>query len=261
MAAARQVLGITTADMERALRRVSLAEGHDPRQAVLYSFGGAGGLHAAWLAANLDMARVVVPPLAGAFSAVGLLGAPARRSYTRSVLRPLPTVKRRAAWFAPLLRQGIAALMKEGFPRHSLRCSRRLELRGVGQAGILVLEEGPRLLQRFHREFEARFGYNRITDGVELVAVTVSVDGPAGQQWRRVRKRRHVAEPVASHRTWFGESDRSYTTPWYRRESLRPGATLEGPAVVAEYSATTLVPPGWSARIDAWDCLVLERKA
>lgn len=258
-AAAKQVLSIATADMERALRRVSLAEGRDPRQAVLYSFGGAGGLHAAWLATNLEMQAVVVPPMAGAFSAVGLLEAPARRSYTQSVLQNLPNAKTRAALFAPLQEQGIAALKEEGLARKSIRVQRKVELRGAGQAGVLVLPEGPKLLQRFHDEHKRRFGYRREDAAVELVAVTLSVDGPTSSQWKSRRIRRHAAKAFARHRTWFGDAQQSLDSDWYQRESLKPGAFLEGPAVVAEYSATTLVPPGWRARLDRWNCLVLER--
>jgi N-methylhydantoinase A len=258
-AAAQQVLSIATADMERALRKVSLAEGRDPRQAVLYSFGGAGGLHAAWLATQLEMKAVVVPPMAGAFSAVGLLGAPARRSYTQSVLLDLPSARKRSALFAPLMQQGVAALAAEGIARGSMVAVRKVELRGAGQAGILVLEDGPHLLQRFHAEHEKRFGYRREDQQVELVAISLTIDGPACSQWQKKRQRRYAAKSVAKHRTWFGHSAKTVECAWYERESLRPGAYLEGPAVVAEYSATTLVPPGWKARIDDWNCLVLER--
>jgi N-methylhydantoinase A len=98
-----EVLEIATAGMERALRRVSLGEGWDQRVLTLYSFGGAGGLHACWLAARLGIRRVVVPPLPGAFCALGLLAAPPRRTLTHSVRAPVPTAAsaRRARSCAP----------------------------------------------------------------------------------------------------------------------------------------------------------------
>jgi len=259
--AAKQVLSIATADMERALRQVSLAEGRDPRQAVLYSFGGAGGLHAAWLATNLEMRGVVVPPLAGAFSALGLIGSPARRSYTRSVLESLPTARRRATLFAPQVKAGIEALRAEGIKRSTITIKRQVELRGAGQAGIIMLEDGPSLLKRFHEEHRSRFGYSREDQPVELVATNVTVDGPTASPWQRRRTRRKEAQEFARHRTWFGSAGRSFMCPWHRRESMKPGHFLAGPAVVAEYSATTLVPPGWRARIDGLNCLVLERES
>jgi N-methylhydantoinase A/oxoprolinase/acetone carboxylase beta subunit len=157
------------------------------------------------------------------------------------------------------MQQGVAALAAEGIARGSMVAVRKVELRGAGQAGILVLEDGPHLLQRFHAEHEKRFGYRREDQQVELVAISLTIDGPACSQWQKKRQRRYAAKSVAKHRTWFGHSAKTVECAWYERESLRPGAYLEGPAVVAEYSATTLVPPGWKARIDDWNCLVLER--
>lgn len=256
--AAHQVLQVATADMERALRRVSLAEGRDPRDAWLYSFGGAGGLHAAWLAERLGMRGVVVPPLAGAFSAFGLLGAPARRRQTRTVLEPLPSVTARRALFAPMVTELRRELVEEGCSSGSLRVQRSVELRGAGQAGILALEEGPHLLRRFHERHRQRFGFTREDRPVELHAITVQVDGPSGEPWRRRRRRVHVAQARGRTEAWFGTTAKDHRADWFAREDLRPGAELEGPAIVTEYSATTVVPPGWRATLDTWDCLVLE---
>jgi N-methylhydantoinase A len=256
--AACQVLQVATADMERALRRVSLAEGRDPRDAWLYSFGGAGGLHAAWLADRLGMRGVVVPPLAGAFSAFGLLGAPARRRKTRSVLEALPNTSARRALFAPMVEEARSELVEEGCAPRSLQVQRLVELRGEGQAGVLVLEEGPYLLRRFHELHRRRFGFAREDRPVELHAITVQVDGPSSEPWSRRRCRAHAAEAKGSTMVWFGTTAKRQRASWYSREELRPGAELHGPAIVTEYSATTVVPPGWRGTIDAWNCLMLE---
>jgi len=256
--AARAVLAIASADMERALRRVSLAEGRDPRGCPLYSFGGAGGLHAAWVAARLGMDKVVVPPHPGAFSALGMLAAPARRSVARSVMQPLPAPAARRALFTPLVEEAVAALTAEGVAKSRLTVRRVAELRGEGQAGSLALEDGPRLLERFHEAHEARYGYRREDRPVLFTTARVTVDGPASAPWAKRRTRRHEPAPHARREGWFGEAGRAARAGWYRREALAPGALLRGPAVVAEYSATTVVPPGWTARVDAWDCLVLE---
>lgn len=260
-ATARQLLQVASADMERALRRVSLAEGRDPRSAMLYSFGGAGGLHAAWLAERLRMRGVVVPPLAGAFSAFGLLGAPARRRVTRSVLEPLPNTTARRALFAPWVSRLREELIAEGHPASRLQVQRLLELRSEGQAGVLRLEEGPHLLERFHEAHQQRFGFTREDAVVELHAITVQVDGPSEDPWRSRRVRRHEAKPWGTALVWFGTVDAVRKAGLHRREDLRPGAHLDGPAIVTEYSATTVVPPGWSARIDGTASLVLEPQA
>lgn len=255
---AQNILQIASADMERALRRVSLAEGRDPRRATLYAFGGAGGLHAAWLADRLGMRGVVVPPLAGAFSALGLLGAPPRRRLTRSVLQALPKEAARKKLFAPYVKQLKQDLLKEGCAPKSLSVKRIVELRGEGQAGVLSLEEGPDLQERFHALHQQRFGFTRKDRSIELHAISVQVDGMATAPWKKERVRRQEAKPWGSGTCWFGTTGRKHKASYFARESMRPGSMVQGPAIITEYSATTVVPPRWKATLDAWNCLTLE---
>lgn len=257
---AQQLLQVANAGMERALRQVSLSAGRDPREATLYSFGGAGGLHAAWLATQMDMPRVVVPPLAGVFSAVGLLSAPHRRSLTRSICQLLPSAKARKNLFAPMVAEAKAQLLAEGI-RGALQVERLLDLRMHGQAGVITLAEGSRLPQRFWDAYESRFGYCDQGLPVELAAVRVVVQKDRPSPWPVVRIRRQQANAFATHQVWHPEVDRLLATSFYRREDLRPGAQCQGPAVITEQSATTIVPPGWLATLDRWSCLTLERQA
>lgn len=257
---AQDVLEIATADMERALRRVSLAEGHDPRDFTLVAFGGAGGLHAAWLAGRLGMPRVVVPPHAGAFSAVGMLAAPARRTLVRTVLEPLPTGAARRAVFQPMEERARAELIDEGVAPSRIRFRRVLELRSAGQAGEFALADGPRLVERFHAEHERRFGYRREDRPIVLVNARLRAEGPARSPWTAARLRRHEARAFDRRPARLPEDGRrgARRVAWYRREEMRPGAQLRGPAIVAEYSGTTVVPSGWTAAVDAYGALVLE---
>jgi N-methylhydantoinase A len=256
---ARAVLEVATADMERALRRISLAEGHDPRALCLYAFGGAGGLHAAWLAGLMDMRRVLIPPHAGVFSAVGLLGAPARRTLVKAVLTELPKAVQRRALFQPMQDQARAELMAEGVAKSRIRIRRILELRSVGQAAEFALPEGPRLLERFHDQHQRRFGYRRTDSPVLLVNLRLMADGPTPMPWLKGRLRSTKAQALEQRSAIFPENEGAVRASWYRRENLSPGAQLDGPAVIAEYSGTTIVPEGWTARIDAYSALELNR--
>nr|MBC8329405.1 hydantoinase/oxoprolinase family protein [Planctomycetota bacterium] len=267
-AAARAVLEVATTGMERALRRVSLAEGHDPRGLALYAFGGAGGLHAAWLAARMGMDRVVIPPFPGAFSALGLLAAPPRRTLAHSVLEPLPGTAARRALFAPLVERAREELAAEGVARARVR--RVLELRGEGQAGEFAIPEGARALERFHAEHRRRFGYAREDRPVILVAVRVQADGPCAAPWSAAPRRSRAAQPRLQARPLppggggarrTGAAQRGERVGWFRREELSPGHHFRGPAVVAEYSGTTVVPAGWRARVGAFGELELEARA
>lgn len=256
------VLEIATADMERALRRVSLAEGHDPRRFHLYAFGGAGGLHAAWVAARLGMRSVVLPPHAGAFSAVGMLAAPARRTLARSVLLPLPTQRERRELFAEMEARAREELEGEGIPAGAIRMRRVLELRSEGQGGEFALPEGPRLRERFHEEHERRFGYRREDRPIVLVAARLRAEGPSGSPWVARELIDQKAKPFETRRALFPEDAQpeEREVAWFRREDLGPGSWLRGPAIVAEYSGTTVVPQAWMARVDAFGALVLERE-
>ncbi len=254
---AESILQIASADMERALRRVSLAEGFDPRRLTLYAFGGAGGLHAAWVASRLGMQKVVMPPMAGAFSAVGLLAAPPRRTVVQSILQALPNATERKQLFAPLEIRLRKELHADGIPARGIRLRRILELRSEGQAAEFPLLEGPRLLQRFHDEHQRRFGYTRPDRPVLLINLRLQADGPAPNPWRAQRTRKHQAKAVEQRQAVLPEGGGRCTVDWYTREELQPGARLLGPAVIAEYSGTTVVPKGWLARVDGFGALEL----
>jgi N-methylhydantoinase A len=260
--AAVAMLEIASADMERALRRVSLAEGHDPRDFHLYAFGGAGGLHAVWVALRLGMRSVVLPPHAGAFSAVGMLSAPARRTLARTVLCPLPTQRERAQYFGELGERARQELIAEGVAPASIKMRRVLELRSEGQGGEFSIPEGPHLLERFHLEHERRFGYRREDRPVILVAARLRAEGPSSSPWRKQGLRKHQAKPFEQAMAILPESGSTglQKVDWFRREQLAPGARFAGPAIVAEYSGTTVVPRGWRGEIDAYGAMALSRE-
>ncbi len=255
-----EILEIASAEMERALRKVSLAAGHDPRRLVLYAFGGAGGLHAAWMAERLGMPEVVIPPKPGVFSALGLLTAPARRSLSKTVLTLLPPSKLRKELFVPLMDKVVADLKAEGVPGNKIKAKRILELRSQGQSAVFALAEGANVEKRFHAAHRQRFGYQRAAE-IELLAIRVQADGPSSSAWPRQRCRKYTASALERRSAQFPECGgiQPLNCSWYQREELKAGAQIVGPAVIAEYSSTTVVPPNWCARVDAWGCLSLKK--
>ncbi|MDP6942407.1 MAG: hydantoinase/oxoprolinase family protein, partial [Planctomycetota bacterium] len=256
-----EVLEIASAEMERALRKVSLAEGHDPRTLSLYAFGGAGALHAAWLADRMGMKEVIVPPFPGAFSAWGLLAAPLRRNFSRAILKEVPAVAQRRELFKPLLKKANQELHSEGLPKRKIKIQKILELRSMGQAAVFAVPEGPHVFKRFHAAHQQRFGYARKSEKVILVSIRVQADGPKPKFLEKKRCRIYSPKVLEKRMAAFPEegSHRPRKTDWFRREELRHGARISGPAVIAEYSATTIVPPGWRAQVDSWNCLSLKR--
>lgn len=242
---ARAAIAVAEAGMERALRWVTLARGVDPHGLPLYAFGGAGGLHAAALAEALGFARVVVPSAPGAFSAVGLLCAPPRRTLVQTVLGPLPTVRERRAQFARLAAEAVADLRAQGFSRREIDVERLIELRGARQSALIPVREGADPLGRFHAAHRDRFGFAREEEPVLCAALRVTASGRAVSPWQarpRPRSRRPIRQPFVP------------------RVLLDEGAELLGPACIGEYSATTVVPAGWSARAGRFGELVIERR-
>jgi N-methylhydantoinase A len=264
--AAAGIAALVDAEMAKVLRIVSVERGHDPRDFTLLAFGGGGPLHACAVAADIGVARVVVPPLPGVFSAYGLLAADVRVSSVRSIVAPADaeTWNRARKLFDALAREGDAALGDQGVAKADRSFVRELDLRYVGQSTELVVT-APRSLaeavEAFHRRHEQRYGFAARRDPVEIVTARVVAIGtmpkprlvaaaaPARRapETRALRERREVYDGTA-----FTD------TPVYGRAQLRPGDAFDGPAVVEQYDATTYVAPSWSARIDGFGNLVME---
>ncbi|HTD35931.1 MAG TPA: hydantoinase/oxoprolinase family protein [Candidatus Limnocylindrales bacterium] len=264
--AAAGIAALVDAEMAKVLRIVSVERGHDPRDFTLLAFGGGGPLHACAVAADIGVARVVVPPLPGVFSAYGLLAADVRVTSVRSIVAPADaeTWSRARKLFDALAREGDAALGEQGVAKAERSFVRELDLRYVGQSTELVVS-APRSLdeavEAFHRRHEQRYGFAARRDPVEIVTARVVAIGttpkprlvaaaaPARRapEARALRERREVYDGVA-----FTE------TPVYGRAQLRPGDAFDGPAVIEQYDATTYVAPSWSARTDPFGNLVME---
>jgi N-methylhydantoinase A len=259
--AALGVVRVANANMERALRLVSVERGHDPRRFTLLSFGGGGGLHAGALASALRIPRVLIPAHPGAFSALGVLLAEVIKDYSRTVMLTvlsgdhLPRAINQQ--FAALERQAVRDLRAEGFSDERLRLLRSLAMRYRGQSFELEVAWGNDVLGEFHRAHQERYGHADPGHAVEIVSLRMRGVGvtekPPLKRARRLL--RSDARPHSFAPMRLGQ--RLMRVPVYERESLLPGARLVSPAVVIEYGSTTLVPPGWRADVDGWHNLIL----
>jgi N-methylhydantoinase A len=263
--AALGVVRVANANMEQALRLVSIERGHDPRRFTLVSFGGAGGLHAAALATALRIPRVVVPVHPGAFSALGVLLADVVKDYARTVMLPVTpgaTLPRSvAAAFAQLEKQALRELRAEGFARPESRLVRALALRYRGQSFELEIPAQGDVLTAFHQAHQARYGHSDEGRAVEIVSLRLRAIGvtekPALAAANRCKA--HQAKPARTAPVVL--TGKLESLPVYERETLRPGAQLTAPSIVVEYGSTTLIPTGWQAAVDRWQNLVLTAPA
>ncbi len=250
-ALAEGIVRVANASMEKAIRVISIERGHDPGDFTLVSFGGAGGLHACALAAALRIPRVLVPLHPGALSALGILLSDVVKDYSRTVMLP-PGDRSLSARFAEIEREGREEMRREGFAT-GLKVARSADLRYVGQGYELNVPWSAKISDAFHRAHEARYGYADRARPVEVVNIRVRLK--ARQQARATTSRQRF-RPGNGRQALAGQAGGSYRL--YQRELLRPGDRFAGPAIIAEYSATTFLPAGFRASVDPWGNMLLE---
>ncbi len=258
---AQGVVDVVNNNMEQAVRLISVERGHDPADFSLFCFGGAGGLHAVELARALGIPRVVVPQSPGALSALGLLLADTRRDYSRSLLIAAEFAEKSIRQTLDALhRTGEREMKAEGFLPRAIRRIDALDMRYRGQSYNLTIPlrgSAPNYMAQFHRAHRQRFGYSSPGKPVDVVNVRTSFIGrPAKPRFRPVAKVRGKATVESSAMVWFG--GRRLKTALYDRANLTHGHVLEGPAIIGEYSSTTLVPPDAGCKVDQFLNLLLE---
>ena len=277
--AADGILKVANAAMERAIKVISVERGFDTRDFTLVSFGGAGGLHAAFMAENLGIKTVLIPPNGGLLSAYGMLFADVVKDYSQTVLWQFEKsnednaslVEALNAGFDTLLTRAENEMKSEGFVPHQLKIDRSLDMRYEGQSYELNIpcfteEHAPSteieaLAERFHAAHGLRFGYARTDAPVEVVnlrlTATGKTDKPPIQSVLYTDTDASEAFTVQNRVIFEGEA---HPTDFYRREALRPGNRIAGPAIVTEFSATAVIPPNFSAVVDAYQNLILKKK-
>jgi N-methylhydantoinase A len=255
------VVRVVNATMEKAIRVVSIERGRDPRRFTLVAFGGAGGLHACALAEALSIPHVIVPAFPGALSALGILWSDVVKDYSRTVLwrvsREIPLTKLNQAFSAleQAAAQDFAGEGWDGTPRFN----RTVDLRYRGQGYELNLPLTRDLMREFEAEHRRRYGYTHAKREIEMVTLRL----------RAVLKSSRSHAAAAAVRGKVGRRSRSaiearvvfdggrVKTKIYAREELGARKTFRGPAIVTEYSATTVVPPGKKFRIDDAGSLII----
>ncbi len=255
-AAARSIIRIVNANMERALRVISIERGHDPREFTLVSFGGAGGLHACELAAALYIPRVLIPYNPGVLSAWGGLVSDVIKDYSRTVmLRSSAGAQTRIQRVARELEAQARREMGREAPRRAkLVLSHSLDLRYAGQAFELNVPNAGKLkaaVEQFHADHARRYGHSDVNAAVEVVTVRVRATG------RLHKPAPHTIPrgPADARRAICGKRGQMKL---YDREKLRAGNRITGPALVVEPFATTWIPKEWRGTIDRWGNVLLD---
>ena len=270
-ATALGIVRVANATMERALRKVSVERGYDPRDFVLFPFGGAGPLHACDLADALAMRRILCPPIPGVLSAYGMLVADVTADLAQTVLAPAAQLAADTAPLADaytgLAERARATLLRDGTAAPAVTA--QVDMRYRGQSYELTVPL-PRpvtpaavdsAVAAFHAAHAQRYGYAMPDEPVEVVTLRVRATAPGA---RLSLPEQPFAGPeamparLADRPVWFTAAA-PLMTACYRRDRLAPGNRFAGPAIVLQYDATVVVAPGWAAEVDRFGNLWLTR--
>ncbi|MFQ5829703.1 MAG: hydantoinase/oxoprolinase family protein [Candidatus Methylomirabilia bacterium] len=260
--AASAVLRVANDKMAGAIRMVSVERGYDPRDFILFAFGGAGPLHAGALARELSIPRVVVPARPGITSALGCLVADVRHDFVKTVNQDLlrMDVADARAVLADQSEEGRRLVASEGVEIDTIAVVHEADMQYLGQSHVLTVPiaradfEGGELLHAFEKAYWERFEVELREMRCLVVSLRttiigrrppVSLRGLSGDE--AVGHTVALAQ-VATRPVWFDGGWRQ--TPIYQRERLPPGAEFSGPAVIEQLDATTVIEPGDSVRVD-----------
>ena len=267
---AEGILRVVTANMARAIRVISVQRGYDPRDYALVPFGGAGPLHASRLARELGMRTVLVPPTPGAQSALGLLMTNVRADFSRTRIQPVTasSADSLGELYAELEGEARDWFDAESVAPADRSVQRTAELRYAGQnyeipvpvpGGGLGVAEVEEVLRAFAGEHRRLYGYDAPEEPVEVVTLRVQAVGAVPQA--RLRREEPGGEDASASVVGTREMyvpDAGFTpVPVHRRDRMRPGNRVAGPAVVEQMDATTVLLPGDVLTVDAHSNLVI----
>ena len=266
---AQGIVDIANANMEKAIRVISIERGFDPREFALFSFGGAGGMHAADMAGHLRMKGVIVPNNAGVLSAFGLLLADSIKDYSRSILRSARHLRpgELESLFKPLERQGLKDMADDGFVPERVIVERSLDMRYLGQSYEInipltkMMTAAAALQAAFHRAHHKLYSYRHPQGEIEIVNIRLQVRGISEKSKLRRMPVLRGQDPGRALRKkqdiYYG--GRKFRGGVYDRARLFPGARLRGPALVVDFGSTTFLPPGHDLRVDGTLNLILRK--
>ncbi|BBC01138.1 N-methylhydantoinase A [Bradyrhizobium japonicum] len=265
--AADAIVKVANANMSDAVRLISISRGYDPRDFALVAFGGAGALHGVDVARELAIPVVIVPPNPGVTSALGCLLVDMQHDFSQSCMVDATDADATGieAQFAELEKAALARLTHEGVAQRDIVLQRSIDMMYRGQWRSLAVN-APRpigaiadLVQSFHAEHQREYNFRRDSAPVSFFRLNLKAVGVVPKAEFAVHAPTGASpEPVSRRRVWFEGS--GLDTPVYRRDDLPCGFSFQGPAIIEQVDATTVVPPGASAEVDKYLNIIIRVK-
>ncbi len=265
---AEGILAISNAAMADAMRTITVSQGVDPREFTLVAFGGAGPMAAAFLAQELDIREVLIPRFPGTFSAWGMLQTDLRHDFTMSFFRAADgvDVDELDAAYKDLEAEGKESVLKEGIAEKDISYQRSADMRYTGQeytinVAVPSTVDMDEVIKNFHEAHQRRYGHSSPGTPIEFVNIRVAAIGTVGKvaASEKVQDKQSDDAVLGEREAIF--DGKSHKTPVVARDRLGTKDHIDGPVIIEEQSATTVVPPGWKVSVDDKGNVLLKREA
>lgn len=260
---AEGIIAIANANMEKAIRVISIERGFDPREFSLFSFGGAGGMHAAEIASHLKIARIIVPKNAGVLSALGLLLADSIKDFSQSILKTTEKIssEKLENFLDQLQKKGLKEMKEEGFPEERIKTLPFVDLRYLGQSYEITIPYKKDFVSDFHKAHHKLYSYHHPQQSVEIVNFRVKVMGLSKKiKVKRLLPGDGKAERAVLKKQKIHDQGKSYLAPVFSRTLFLPGDKVKGPALVVDRESTTFLPPLFTLEVDGFLNLILQER-
>jgi N-methylhydantoinase A len=242
------VIRIVNNNMVSALKRISIGKGYDPRNFTLVSFGGAGPMHCCAIANIVGIKKIVIPPFAGAFSALGILSAPVRFDYIRTILIPVDEALQMIPEVVQEFKSDLHKKLGDKYPDPFSQVS--MDIRYIGQGHEINIELGDNVVSAFHNRHEQLFGYKMPDNPIEVVNVKMVGEVPGKDM--PISKYKKGEPQIKDKRDVYPEKNVSV----YNKDFF--GGIVEGPCIIEENTTTVFVASDWTAELDEFGILHLE---
>jgi N-methylhydantoinase A len=265
--AADAILKVANANMSDAVRLISISRGYDPRDFALVAFGGAGALHGVDVARELSIPVVIVPPNPGVTSALGCLLVDMQHNFSQSYMVGAEEADTAdiEEQFATLEKEALDRLTHEGVALGDIVLQRSIDMMYRGQWRSLAVNAPrplgaiPDLVESFHTEHKREYNFRRDSAPVSFFRLNLKAVGIVPKAELAVHKPTGaIPDPVDQRRVWFEGT--ALDTPVYQRDHLPCGFAFQGPALIEQVDATTVVPPGASAEVDKYLNIIIRVK-
>ena len=267
---AEGILSIINTKMSDAIRTITVKQGIDPREFSLVAYGGAAPMHAVWIAEELEIKEIIVPPSPGTFSAWGMLQTDIRKDLNINFYFPLAVLKKESLKkrFKELTNEASILLKSEGVTKNKMVFNFSVDMRYIGQEYYVNIPVNPlldlkKMEKDFHKTYNDKYGHSQLNAPVEITNLRLAafglIDRPIDYSKNLDIKKNNQINKKINRKVIFG--NKKYSTNVINRNSIKIKDVLSGPIIIEEKSSTTVIPPKYLVSRDLMGNLIIKKKS